>query len=87
LYDDGMTSIPISVARENLPEAVERARAEPVFLERYGQPAAVLVSPEHYARLAAALDDADDAEAFDSAMAEEGPSIPWDQAKVDLGWE
>ena len=33
----------------------------------------------------AALEDAEDAEAFDAAMAEEGPNIPWDQAKADLG--
>lgn len=25
-------------------------------------------------------------EAFDAAMAEEGPNIPWDRAKADLGW-
>ena len=24
--------------------------------------------------------------AFDEAMAEEGPNIPWAQAKADLGW-
>lgn len=77
----------ISAARDNLPDAVERARDEPVFLERYGRPAAVLVSPEHYARLVAALEEAEDVEAFDAAMAEEGPNIPWDQAKADLGWQ
>ena len=49
-----MAVMNVSTARENLPEAVELARTEAVFLERYGQPAAVLVSPEHYARLTAA---------------------------------
>jgi antitoxin Phd len=83
----GMTSMTISAARQNLPDAVDKARTEPVILERYGRPAAVLISPEHYARLVAALEDAEDAEAFDAAMAEEGPNIPWDQAKADLGWE
>jgi len=77
----------ISAARENLPGAVEQARSEPVVLERYGRPAAVLVSPEHYARLVAALEDAEDIEAFDAAIAEEGPNISWEQAKADLGWE
>ena len=77
----------ISAARENLPGAVEQARSEPVVLERYGRPAAVLVSPEHYARLVAALEDAEDIEAFDTAIAEEGPNISWEQAKADLGWE
>ena len=87
LYDSSMTSMTISAARQNLPDAVDRARTEPVILERYGRAAAVLISPEHYARLVAALEDAEDAEAFDAAMAEEGPNIPWDQAKADLGWD
>jgi PHD/YefM family antitoxin component YafN of YafNO toxin-antitoxin module len=82
-----MATMKISAARENLPDAVELARTEAVFLERYGRPAAVLVSPERYAELIAAIDDADDVAAFDAAMAEEGPNIPWDQVKADLGWE
>lgn len=82
-----MTTINISAARDNLSAAVERAHSEPVFLERYGRPAAVLISPERYAQLMAALEDAEDAAAFDVAMAEEGPNIPWEQAKADLGWE
>ena len=81
-----MATMNISAARESLPDAVELARTEAVFLERYGRPAAVLVSPEQYERLTAALDDADDVAAFDAAMEEEGPNIPWDQVKVDLGW-
>lgn len=82
-----MATINISTARDNLPGAVERARSEPVFLERYGKPAAVLISPERYARLIAALEEAEDVAAFDAAIAEEGPNIPWEQAKADLGWE
>ena len=81
-----MATMNISAARENLPDAVELARTEAVFLERYGRPAAVLVSPERYERLMTALDDAEDIAAFDAAMAEEGPNIPWEQVKADLGW-
>lgn len=87
LYAYCMTTLSISAARQNLPDAVEQAQTEPVVLERYGRAAAVLVSPEHYARLVAALEDAEDVEAFDGAMAEEGANIPWEQAKADLGWE
>lgn len=76
----------ISAARDNLPGAVELARTEAVFLERYGKPAAVLLSPERYEQLMNALEDAEDVAAFDAAMAEEGPSIPWNQVKADLGW-
>jgi len=47
----------------------------------------VLVSPERYEQLMTALEDAEDVAAFDAAMAEEAPNIPWEQVKADLGWE
>jgi len=40
-----MAKMTVSAARENLSDAVELARVEAVFLERYGRPAAVLISP------------------------------------------
>ena len=82
----GMAKMAVSEARERLSEAVETAHTEAVFLERYGRPAAVLVSPERYEELIEALEDAEDVKAFDAAMAEEGPNIPWDEVKADLGW-
>jgi antitoxin Phd len=85
-YTVGMTSMSMSDARDNLAGAIETAQTEAVFLERYGQPAAVLISTEHYEGLMTAWDDAEDLAAFDAAIAEEGPNIPWDQAKADLGW-
>jgi antitoxin Phd len=81
-----MATMAVSEARERLSEAVETAQTETVFLERYGRPAAVLVSPERYEELMEALEEAEDVEAFDAAMAEEGPSIPWEEVKADLGW-
>jgi PHD/YefM family antitoxin component YafN of YafNO toxin-antitoxin module len=82
-----MATMSISSARDHLPEAVNKARTEAVFLERYGRPAAVLVSPERYEQLITALEDADDVAAFDAAMTEESPNIPWEQVKADLGWQ
>ncbi len=76
----------MSAARDNLPEAVAMAQTEAVFLERYGRPAAVLLSPRRYDELMAALEESEDVAAFDAAMDEEGPNIPWEQAKADLGW-
>lgn len=81
-----MATMNISAARDHLSEAVETARSEAVFLERYGRTAGVLVSPERYEQLMTALEDAADIAAFDTAMAEEGPNIPWEQVKADLGW-
>lgn len=86
LYDAHMATMNVSSARENLPAAVEAARTEAVILERYGRPAAVLVSPEQYEKMMDALEEAEDVAAFDAAMAEEGANIPWDQVKADLGW-
>lgn len=76
----------ISAARDNLPAALELSRTEAVFLKRYGRPAAVLVSPERYNELMNALEDTQDVADFDAAMEEEGPNVPWEQVKVDLGW-
>lgn len=76
----------VSEAREKLAKAVETARTEAVFIEHYGKPAAVLVSAKRYEEKLAALEDAEDIDAFDAAMAEEGPSVLWGQVKADLGW-
>lgn len=76
----------VSAARENISDAVELARTEAVVIERYGRPAAVLISPERYDQLMSAVEDAEDVAAFDAAMEEEGPDVPWSQVKVDLGW-
>jgi PHD/YefM family antitoxin component YafN of YafNO toxin-antitoxin module len=77
----------VSDARGHLLDAMETARTEAVFLERRGRLAGVLLSPERYEQLMAAFEDAEDVLAFDAAMAEEGPNIPWEQVKSDLGWE
>ncbi len=82
-----MATMNISAARGKLPAVVELARTEAVFLERYGRRTAVLLSPERYDALLAAADDVEDAAAFDAAMDEDGPNIPWEQVKSDLGWE
>lgn len=81
-----MATIPVSEARDNLSDVVETARTEAVVLQRYGRAAAVVISPERYEQLIEAEQDAEHAAAFDEAMAEEGPNIPWDQVKADLGW-
>lgn len=86
LYDLLMSTIPISEAREKLPDVVQQAQAEAVVLQRYGRAAAVVISPERYEQLIEVEEDAADVAAFDAAMAEEGPNIPWDQVKADLGW-
>jgi antitoxin Phd len=48
---------------------------------------AVIVSPERYEELTDAYENVQDIDAFDQAMAEEGPDIPWEQVKGDLDWD
>lgn len=81
-----MVTISVTDARGRLPEVIEKAGDEAVFLERRGKLQAVIVSPEQYERMIEALEDAQDIEAFDASMAEEGPNVPWQQVKADLGW-
>jgi antitoxin Phd len=85
-YTCNMSRISVTDARSRLPELILMTDSEAVFLERHGKDAAVLVSPAHYARMQEALEDAEDVNAFDAAMAEEGDNIPWAQVKSDLGW-
>jgi prevent-host-death family protein len=86
LYDTFVATMSVSEARERLSEVVDVAQSEAVVLERYGRPAAVVVSAERYQQLLDALEEAEDVAAFDVAIAEEGSNIPWEQVKADLGW-
>jgi prevent-host-death family protein len=86
MYNPIMTAISVAEARNHFSDLIARSKSEAVFIERRGERAAVVVSPEQYERMLEALEDAEDAAAFDEAMAEEGPNIPWAQVKADLGW-
>ena len=86
LYNIDMVRISVSKAREKLSEVVEMSQSEPVELEHYGRRAAVVVSPDEFDAMLEALEESQDVAAFDSAMAEAGDNIPWEQVKSDLGW-
>lgn len=76
----------VSQVRERLAEAIELAHGEPVVVSRRGRREVVLVDPEQFDRLIEAAEELDDISAFDDAMAEAGPNVPWEQVKADLGW-
>lgn len=65
---------------------LEQAGTEAVTLLRHGRPVAVVISPERYDALLEAEEELEDVEAFDQALAEDSPTIPWEQVRVDLGW-
>ena len=81
-----MARMKISEARGKMAEVVSLSRTEAVILERHGREAAVIVSPERFREMQEALEEVEDAAAFDAAMAEEGDNVSWDQARADLGW-
>ena len=81
-----MTKISVTDARARLPEVIAAASEQAVFLERRGKLEAVVVSPEQYERMMDALEEVDDIAAFDAALVDEGPNIPWSQVKADFGW-
>ncbi|EMY33381.1 hypothetical protein D477_015179 [Arthrobacter crystallopoietes BAB-32] len=82
-----MTTVSVVFAQNRLREPIDRSHREAVFLEQRGRVQAVLISPEQYERMMEALEEAEDGAAFDTAMAEEGPNIPWARVIGDLGWE
>jgi antitoxin Phd len=74
--------ISISSARDSFSDVLEMSRTEAVVLERAGRPAAVLISPEQYEKMVDALDDAEDVDAFDAALQEDGPNVLWRQRRA-----
>ncbi len=87
LYTSFMSHYAASRAREVFSEVVDKSATEPVFIERRGEVAAVVISPSRYEQLLEALEEQEDEQAFDQALAEEGGNIPWEQVKADLGWQ
>jgi len=71
-----MSIVSAEDARNHFSDVIARSKSEAVFIERRGQCAAVVVSPERYERMLEALEDAEDVAAFEEATAEEGPNIP-----------
>ncbi|MDR0365362.1 MAG: type II toxin-antitoxin system Phd/YefM family antitoxin [Bifidobacteriaceae bacterium] len=72
--------------RQNFAETLRRSHDDPVAIERRGKLVAVLVGADQFEQMRQAMEDLEDIAAFDAAMAEEGPNLPWQQAKADLGW-
>lgn len=85
LYNLFMSTMSVSEARENFSEAIANSAVEAVFIEKHGQAAAVLISPERYEQLMSALEEIEDTTAYDEALADTSPRIPWDEVKVILG--
>lgn len=86
MYTQCMSTITATEARKNFASVIGAAQSEAVIIEKHGERQAIVISAAEYDRLMSAVEENEDVSAFDAAMAEEGPSIPWDLAKADLGW-
>jgi prevent-host-death family protein len=75
----------VTEARENFSEAIATSAVEAVFIQKHGENAAVLISPERYGELMDALEEIEDLAAYDEAMADPSPNIPWEEVKRQLG--
>lgn len=86
MYIFPVSTYSMAEARKHFADLIDEAQTQAVVIERRGKRAAVMLSPDYYEQLLEALEDAQDVAAFDEAIAAEGPNIPWDQVKIDLGW-
>jgi prevent-host-death family protein len=85
LYIISMTEVTITGARADLAKTIKRAKKGPIKITSHGEPQAVLVDPSLFEKMLEALEDAEDLAAFDAALKDSDPGIPWEQAKKDLG--
>lgn len=81
-----MTIFSVSEARERFSEAIAKSAVEAVFIQKHGQDAAVLISPERYEQLMDALEEIEDIQAIEEAKRDPSPSVPWEKVKAELGW-
>ena len=81
-----MTEISISDFRADLAESLRRARKNPIRITNHGEAQVVVLDASTYEKMLNNLEELEDIEAFDEAIAENASGIPWDQVKKDLGF-
>ena len=80
-----MTDISITEARADLAETIRRARKSPVRITNHGEAQVVMIDASKYEQMIEDLEELQDIAAFDAAMEDSSPGIPWAQVKKDLG--
>jgi prevent-host-death family protein len=79
-----MSELSITDARDQFPSVIASAKKKPVRITRHGKDVAVVINPSLYESLIAAQEELEDIAAFDAAMEEKSPNIPWAQVQKDL---
>ena len=81
-----MTDISISKARADLADTIRRARKNPIRITSHGEAQVVLLDASTYEKMLDDLEELEEIAAFDEALKDSAPGIPWDQVKKDLGF-
>jgi len=79
-----MSELSITEARDKFPLLIAAAKKKPVRITRHGKDVAVVIHPSHYESLLEAQEELEDIAAFDVAMEDKSPNIPWAQVQKDL---
>ena len=79
-----MSELSVTEARDQFPSVIDAAKKKPVRITRHGKDVAVVIDPSLYESLIQAQEELDDIAAFDAAMEEKSPNIPWAQVQKDL---
>ena len=57
-----------------------------MFVQRHGTTIGVFIRPEVYQELLDAWEELEDLRAYRAAKEADGPAVPWEQVKTELGW-
>ena len=79
-----MSELTVTEAREQFPSVLNQAKKKPVRITRHGKDVAIVIDPSLYESLIEAQEELDDIAAFDEAMEDKSPNIPWAQVQRDL---
>ena len=79
-----MSEISVTDARDQFPALIVAAKRKPVRITRHGKDVAIVMDPSLYETLLEAQEELDDIAAFDAAMEDKSPNIPWAQVQKDL---
>jgi len=79
-----MSELTVTEARDQFPAVISAAKKKPVRITRHGKDVAVVMDPSLFESLLEAQEELEDIAAFDAAMEDKSPSIPWAQVQKDL---
>ena len=79
-----MSELSITEARDQFPAMIDSAKKKPVRITRHGKDVAIVINPSLYEALIEAQEELEDIAAFDAAMEDQSPNIPWAQVQKDL---